>query len=62
MSNNNNNPLGKAPWFHVIVSTGLGSEFFPGAPGTFAGFIALVICTLFILSYYHQLSFGLHLL
>lgn len=43
MSNNNNNPLGKAPWFHVIVSTGLGSGFFPGAPGTFAGFIALVI-------------------
>lgn len=43
MSNNNNHPLGKAPWFHVIVSTGLGSGFFPGAPGTFAGFIALVI-------------------
>lgn len=43
MSNNNNHSLGKAPWFHVIVSTGLGSGFFPGAPGTFAGFIALVI-------------------
>lgn len=43
MSNNNNHPLGKAPWFHVIVSTGLGSGFFPGAPGTFAGFIALVM-------------------
>lgn len=43
MSNNNNNPLGKVPWFHVIVSTGVGSGFFPGAPGTFAGFIALVI-------------------
>lgn len=43
MSSNNNHPLGKAPWFHVIVSTGLGSGFFPGAPGTFAGFIALVI-------------------
>ena len=43
MSNNNNHPLGKAPWFHVIISTGLGSGFFPGAPGTFAGFIALVI-------------------
>lgn len=43
MSNNNSHPLGKAPWFHVIVSTGLGSGFFPGAPGTFAGFIALVI-------------------
>lgn len=43
MSNNNNHPLGKAPWLHVIISTGFGSGFFPGAPGTFAGFIALVI-------------------
>lgn len=43
MSNNNNHPLGKAPWFHVIVSTGLGSGFFPEAPGTFAGFIASLI-------------------
>ena len=43
MSNNNNRQLGEAPWFHVILSTGLGSGFFPGAPGTFAGFIALVI-------------------
>lgn len=49
MSNNNNHPLGKAPWFHVIVSTGLGSGFFPGAPGTFAGFIALVIWYAFYL-------------
>lgn len=43
MSNNNNKQLGEAPLFHVILSTGLGTGFFPGAPGTFAGFIALVI-------------------
>ena len=43
MSNNNNHPLDKAPLLHVIISTGLGSGFFPGAPGTFAGFIALAI-------------------
>lgn len=43
MSNNNNHPLDKAPWLHVIISMGLGSGFFPGAPGTFAGFIALAI-------------------
>ena len=43
MSSNNNHSLGKVSWFHVIISTGLGSGFFPGAPGTFAGFIALMI-------------------
>lgn len=43
MNNNNNHPLGKAPWFHVIVPTGFGRGFFPGAPATFAGFVALVI-------------------
>ena len=43
MSSNNNHSLGKVPWLHVIISTGLGSGFFPGAPGTFAGFIALMI-------------------
>ena len=43
MSNNNNRPLGEAPWFHVILSTGFGTGFFPGAPGTFAGFIGLLI-------------------
>lgn len=43
MSNNNNHQLGQAPWIHVIISTGFGSGFFPLAPGTFAGFIALVI-------------------
>lgn len=43
MSRNNNRQLGQAPWFHVIISTGFGSGFFPGAPGTFAGVIALLI-------------------
>ena len=43
MSNNNNRQLGEAPFFHVLLSTGLGTGFFPGAPGTFAGFVALVI-------------------
>lgn len=43
MSDNNNHPLGEAPWFHVIVSTGLGTGFIPGAPGTYAAFLALVI-------------------
>lgn len=43
MSNNNNHQLGKAPWFHVIISTGFGSGFFPIAPGTVAGLIGLLI-------------------
>lgn len=43
MSNNNTRTLGQAPWGHVIFSTGLFSGFFPGAPGTFAAFIALII-------------------
>lgn len=43
MSNNNNHPLGEAPWFHVIFSTGLGTGFCPGAPGTAGAFLALVI-------------------
>jgi phosphatidylglycerophosphatase A len=43
MSNNNNKTLGEAPWLHVIISTGFGSGFFPGAPGTFAALIALGI-------------------
>lgn len=43
MSDNNNHPLGQAPWFHVIISTGLGTGFIPGAPGTYAGFTGLVI-------------------
>lgn len=43
MSNNNNHPLGEAPWFHVILSTGLGTGFIPGAPGTAGAFLALVV-------------------
>lgn len=43
MSNNNNHPLGEAPWFHVIFSTGLGTGFCPGAPGTAGAFLALLI-------------------
>jgi phosphatidylglycerophosphatase A len=43
MSNNNNHPLGEAPWFHVIYSTGLGTGFCPGAPGTAGAFLALLI-------------------
>lgn len=43
MSNNNNHSLGKAPWFHVIISTGFGSGFIPIAPGTAAGFVGLLM-------------------
>ena len=43
MSNNNNHQLGEAPWFHVILSTGFGAGFVPGAPGTAGAFVALVI-------------------
>lgn len=43
MSNNNNHPLGQAPWFHVILSTGLGTGFIPGAPGTAGAFVGLLI-------------------
>lgn len=43
MSNNNNHPLGEAPWLHVIISTGLGTGFWPWGPGTLAGFFALLI-------------------
>lgn len=43
MSNNNNHQLGKAPWFHVILSTGLGTGFVPVAPGTAGAFLALLI-------------------
>lgn len=43
MSQNNNHPLGEAPWFHVILSTGLGTGFCPGAPGTAGAFLALLI-------------------
>lgn len=40
MSNNNNRQLGEAPWFHVILSSGFGVGFIPGAPGTYAAFMA----------------------
>lgn len=43
MSNNNNHPLGKAPWLHVIISTGLGAGFVPVAPGTAGAFVALIL-------------------
>lgn len=43
MSQNNNHPLGQAPWLHVIISTGLGMGFVPVAPGTAGAFMALVI-------------------
>ena len=43
MSNNNNHPLGEAPWFHVILSTGFGTGFIPGAPGTAGAFLAMII-------------------
>ncbi len=50
MSDNNNHPLGDAPWFHVIISTGFGTGFIPGAPGTYAAFLALVIWYVFYLT------------
>lgn len=43
MSNNNNHPLGEAPWFHVILSTGAFSGFIPIAPGTAGALVALGI-------------------
>lgn len=43
MSNNNNHQLGEAPWFHVVISTGLGTGFVPVAPGTAGAFLALLI-------------------
>lgn len=43
MSDNNNHPLGQAPWFHVILSTGLGTGFCPGAPGTVGAFLGLLV-------------------
>lgn len=43
MSQNNNHPLGQAPWGHVIFSTGLGTGFIPWGPGTMGALMALVI-------------------
>ena len=57
MSDNNNHPLGEAPWLHVVLSTGFGSGFTPVAPGTAGAAVALLVwwlcyrwldtCTLF---------------
>lgn len=43
MSNNNNHPLGEAPLFHVILSTGFGAGFFPIASGTAGALVALAL-------------------
>ena len=43
MSDNNNHPLGEAPRFHVILSTGFGAGCIPIAPGTAGAIVALVI-------------------
>ncbi|MBQ9641714.1 MAG: phosphatidylglycerophosphatase A [Bacteroidaceae bacterium] len=43
MSNNNNKQLGEAPWLHVLLSTCLGTGLIPGAPGTYAALLALLI-------------------
>jgi phosphatidylglycerophosphatase A len=43
MSNNNTKTLGQAPWLHVLISTCLGVGLIPGAPGTYAGLLGLLI-------------------
>lgn len=43
MSNNNYHQLGKAPLFHVLLSTGMGTGFIPVAPGTAGALVALGI-------------------
>lgn len=43
MNNNNNHPLGKTPWFHVIIFTRLGMGFVPVAPGTAGASVALAL-------------------
>lgn len=43
MSNNNYKKLGIAPRFHEALSTGLYTGLIPIAPGTAAGFVALLI-------------------
>lgn len=44
MSSNNCKKLGEAPWFHVILSTGLTiGLWFPFGPGTAGAFVALLI-------------------
>ncbi len=43
MSDNNNHPLGQAPWLHVVLSTGFGTGFTPVAPGTAGAAVALLM-------------------
>lgn len=43
MSDNNYHKLGEAPWFHVVLSTGLGTGFLPLMPGTWGALLALGI-------------------
>lgn len=43
MSANNNHPLGVAPRFHEVFSTGLYTGLIPGAPGTYAAFTGLLL-------------------
>ncbi|MCM1522688.1 MAG: phosphatidylglycerophosphatase A [Muribaculaceae bacterium] len=43
MSDNNYRKLGVAPRFHEVLSTGLYTGLIPGAPGTYAAFMALII-------------------
>lgn len=56
MSNNNNHQLGEAPWLHVIISTGFGTGFFPWGPGTFGGFIALLVWIRFLFSAFARVA------
>lgn len=50
MSHNNYHKIGNAPLLHVILSTGMGTGFFPVAPGTAGALVALAI---WYLSYLH---------
>lgn len=43
MSNNNHHPLGGNLWFHVILSTGVGSGLVPIAPGTAGALVTLAL-------------------
>ncbi len=43
MSQNNTKTLGEAPWIHVMISTCMGTGLIPGAPGTYAGLLGLLI-------------------
>ena len=43
MSNNNTKTLGEAPCLHVLISTCLGTGLIPGAPGTYAGLLGLLV-------------------